>query len=39
MGPKINGYSIAELVSSSVDRQMEKKFGDSVHYRVTRVWV
>ena len=28
MGPKINGYSIAELVSSSVDRQMEKKFGD-----------
>ena len=28
MGPKINGYSIAELVSSSVDRQLEKKFGD-----------
>ena len=28
MGPKINGYSIAELVSSAVDRQVEKKLGD-----------
>ena len=28
MGPTINGYSIAELVSSAVDRQMEKKCGD-----------
>ena len=28
MGPKINGNSIAELVSSAVDTQMEKKFGD-----------
>ena len=28
MGPKINGYSIAELVSCAVDRQIEKKFGD-----------
>ena len=28
MGPTINGYSIAELVSRAVDRQMEKKFGD-----------
>ena len=28
MGPKINGYSIAELVSCAVDRQVEKKFGD-----------
>ena len=28
MGPKINGISVAELVSAAVDRQLEKKFGD-----------
>ena len=28
MGPKINGNSIAELVSNAVERQMEKKFDD-----------
>ena len=28
MGPTINGYSIEELVSSAVDYQIEKKFGD-----------
>ena len=28
MGPKVNGNSIAELVSSAVDRQMEKRFHD-----------
>ena len=28
MGPKINGCSIADLVSAEVDRQLEKKCGD-----------
>ena len=28
MGPKINGSSVAELVASAVERQLEKKFGD-----------
>ena len=28
MGPKINGSSVAELVSAMVDRQLEKKLDD-----------
>ena len=28
MGPKINGSSVAELVSAAVDRQLEKKLDD-----------
>ena len=28
MGPKINGSSVAELVSAAVDRQLEKKLGN-----------
>ena len=28
MGPKINGSSVADLVSAAVDKVLEKKLGD-----------
>ena len=28
MGPKINGSSVADLVSAAVDKMLEKKLGD-----------